>query len=147
LCLFVKGMDRTYFDELEMIDKVSSSEESKLCVTPPTRTVQKKTRQVRLGSRASDFRMGPSELLDEVPLKWFLSPCIENRGLYRPRMTSWDKSRGSISSLTPRYESESYSITSTLVFGFHQGQRWSLLGEARSLNMEALSNSAWNIAV
>jgi hypothetical protein len=78
LCLFVKGMDRTYFDELETIDKVLVPKNLSYVLLPPS-TPFKKDAPVRLGAGHLIFEW-PSELLDEVPQKWFHSPCIEIEG-------------------------------------------------------------------
>jgi hypothetical protein len=78
LCLFVKGMDRTYFDELEMIDKVLVPRNLSYVLLPPSAPF-KEDAPVRLGAGHLIFEW-PSELLDEVPRKWFLSPCIEIEG-------------------------------------------------------------------
>ena len=78
LCLFVKGMDRTYFDELETIDKVLVPRNLSYVLLPPSAAF-KKDAPVRLGAGHLIFEW-PSELLDEVPRKWFLSPCIEIEG-------------------------------------------------------------------
>ena len=78
LCLFVKGMDRTYFDELEMIDKVLVPKNLSY-VLLPTSAPFKKDAPVLLGAGHLIFEW-PSELLGEVPRKWFHSPCIEIEG-------------------------------------------------------------------
>jgi hypothetical protein len=49
LCLFVKGMDRTYFDELETIDKVLIPRNSRYVLLPPSAPF-KKDAPVRLGA-------------------------------------------------------------------------------------------------
>jgi hypothetical protein len=78
LCLFVKGMDRTYFDELETIDKILVPRNLSYVLLPPSAPF-KKDAPVRLGAGHLIFEW-PSELLDEVPGKWFHSPCIEIEG-------------------------------------------------------------------
>jgi hypothetical protein len=78
LCLFVKGMDRTYFDELETIDKVLVPRNLSYVLLPPSAAF-KKDAPVRLGAGHLIFEW-PSELLDEVPRKWFHSPVIEIEG-------------------------------------------------------------------
>jgi hypothetical protein len=78
LCLFVKGMDRTYFDELELIDKVLVPQNLNYALLPPSAPF-KKDAPVRLGVGHLIFEW-PSEMLDEVPRKWFHSPGIEIEG-------------------------------------------------------------------
>ncbi len=136
LCLFVKGMDRTYFDELEMIDKVLVPRNLSYVLLPP-RAPFKKDAPVRLGAGHLIFEW-PSELLDEVPLKWFLSPCIEIEGYI-----GQNDLLGQIARLyfEPDTEIRIRELLNYIDIGFrvHQDNDGLFLA-SQKLNMEALSN-------
>jgi hypothetical protein len=136
LCLFVKGMDRTYFDELEMIDKVLVPRNLSYVLLPPSAPF-KKDEPVRLGAEHLIFEWH-SELLDEVPRKWFLSPCIEIEGYIGK-----DNFLGQIARLyfEPDTELRIRELLRYIDIGFrvHQDNDGLFLA-SQKLNMEALGN-------
>jgi hypothetical protein len=136
LCLFVKGMDRTYFDELEMIDKILVPRNLSYVLLPPSAPF-KKDAPVRLGAGHLIFEW-PSELLDEVPAKWFHSPCIEIEGY-----VCKDNFLGQIARLyfEPDTELRIRELLRYIDIGFrvHQDND-GLFIASEKLDMEALSN-------
>ncbi len=136
LYLFVKGMDRTYFDELETIDKVLVPRNLSYVLLPPSAPF-KKDAPVRLGAGHLIFEW-PNELLDEVPRKWFHSPGIEIEGYIGN-----DDFLGQIARLyfEPDTELRIRELLRYIDIGFRVRQdNDGLFLASQKLNMEALSN-------
>jgi hypothetical protein len=136
LCLFVKGMDRTYFDELETIDNVLVPRNLSYVLLPPSAPF-KKDAPVRLGAGHLIFEW-PSELLDEVPRKWFHSPGIEIEGYIGK-----DEFLGQIARIyfEPDTELRIRELLTYVDIGFRVRQdNDGLFLVSQKLNMEALSN-------
>jgi hypothetical protein len=137
LCLFVKGMDRTYFDELETIDKVLIPRNLSYVLLPPSAPF-KKDAPVRLGAGHLIFEW-PIELLDEVPQKWFHSPVIEIEGYIGN-----DDFLGQIARLyfEPDTELRIRALLRYIDIGFriHQDND-GLFMASQELNIKALSNT------
>ena len=136
LCLFVKGMDRTYLDELETIDKVLVPQNLSYVLLPPSAPF-KKDAPVRLGAGHLIFEW-PGELLDEVPQKWFRSPVIEIEGYIGD-----DDFLGQIARLyfEPDTELRIRELLRYIDIGFRVRQdNDGLFMASQKLNMEALSD-------
>jgi hypothetical protein len=83
LTLHVKGVDRTYFDELDIIDRILVPRNLVYVLLPPSQHF-KENSPVRMGAGNLIFEW-PGEFFQEIPRQWFHSPCIELEGYISAR--------------------------------------------------------------